>query len=72
MFWFRICSNHDMRQFFKNINKSKIMYEVYYGWDIKAEKWFIDLQLPTTRKNNYIQWFEEKKAFEKVLYKISQ
>ena len=46
MFWFRICSNHDMRQFFKNINKSKIMYEVYYGWDTKAEKWFIDLQLP--------------------------
>ena len=22
------------------------MYEVYYGWDTKAEKWFIDLQLP--------------------------
>ena len=72
MFWFRICSNHDMRQFFKNINKSKIIYEVYYGWDTKAEKWFIDLQLPTTSKNNHIQWFEEKKAFEKVLYKISQ
>ena len=48
------------------------MYEVYYGWDTKAEKWFIDLQLPTTRKNNHIQWFEDKKAFEKILYKISQ
>ena len=60
-----------MRRFFKNINESKIMYEVYYGWDVKVEKWFIDLQLPRTRKNNLIQWFEDEKAFEKVLNKIS-
>jgi hypothetical protein len=53
------------------MNKSKIMYEVYYGWDANEEKWFIDLQLPRTKKNNLIQWFEEKKSFEKVLSKIS-
>ena len=60
-----------MNKFFKNINNSKIKYEVYYGWDSKTKKWFIDLKLPNHNKGNIIQWFDDKGLFNQTLQKIS-
>ena len=48
-----------------------MMYQVYYGWDENNQKWFIDLQLPRAKKVKYIQWFDDKKSFDKTLSKIS-
>lgn len=60
-----------MKKFFKHQNKSNMMYQVYYGWDENNQKWFIDLQLPRAKKVKYIQWFDDKKSFDKTLSKIS-
>lgn len=60
-----------MSNFFKNTNDSKVKYEVYYGWDFRIQKWFINLKLTEHHNENIIQWFDDKNLFDQILQKIS-
>tara|TARA_R100000406_G_C3007650_1_gene96566 strand:+ start:150 stop:335 length:186 start_codon:yes stop_codon:yes gene_type:complete len=45
-------------------------YNIYCGFDIDVEKWFIEIQMPKFGQGNILQWFNSKEDYDEELKKF--
>lgn len=59
-----------MARKFRNGQKPIENYEVYHGYDIDVNTWFIEVQIPELGEGSILKWFQTEKAYNKGLKKL--
>ncbi len=56
-----------MARYFKSINKKSVQIDVFHGWDMNLNQWFIDIKMSGFTGGNIKQIFNNRNSYKNFI-----